>query len=108
ANLLTVSQTVIAGAARNDQANHTANVADFELGHRAANRRHPSNDLMTWDAWKPGRIPRCPFVARLMDIGMADSAIEDVQQYVVGTDGTALDFHRLKRTRGALGAVGTG
>ena len=106
--LFAVSQTGIAGAAGIDHAAHTADVANSKLGYRAAHRPHPADDLMARDARIPGRIPRCPCIAHLVDIGMTDPAIQHVQQYVIGTNGTALDLHPFQRTGGACGAVGAG
>jgi hypothetical protein len=47
-----------------------------------------------------------PFVARLMDIGMANATIEDVDLHIVGLNVPALETERRKRIGGALYGIG--
>src|SRR5207237_10610086 len=83
--LFAISQTVLAGPAGVDHAAHAADVTDPELGHRASHGLHATDDLVARDARISSPVPRRPFIARLMDVGMADAAIQHVEQDVVGS-----------------------
>jgi hypothetical protein len=98
--LLEIRQAVLADAAGVNHSAHTADVADLELGYRAAHRLHSTDDFVPGDA---GIAARPPFAASNMDVGMANPAIQHIQQHVVWTDGAALDLQRSQRTGGAGG-----
>ncbi|MCY1237720.1 hypothetical protein D9M72_504290 [compost metagenome] len=69
-----------AGGAGIDEAADAGAVTDFELGDLGANRRHDADDLVAGNH-REGRI--APFVAGLVDVGVADAAIFDVDHHVV-------------------------
>jgi len=106
--LFAISQTVLAGPAGVDHAAHAADVTDPELGHRASHGLHATDDLVARDARISSPVPRRPFIARLMDVGMADAAIQHVEQDVVGSDGAAFNLQRHQGACGVRGAIGAG
>ena len=68
-----------AGAARVHEAAHADGVADLELLHAAADRRHAADDLVA----RHGRIlGEAPFVAGEVQVGVADAAIEDFNLHI--------------------------
>ncbi|MFT3765446.1 MAG: hypothetical protein QM820_08030 [Minicystis sp.] len=76
-------QALLAGradAARVDQAADTGVVAGLELGHLGAHPLDAADDLV---AWHHGIGGVRPLVADLMDVRVADSAVEDPDQDVV-------------------------
>jgi hypothetical protein len=47
---------------------------------------------------KDSRQRRTQFITHRVNIGMANAAVEQIEQHVIGTDGPALDLHRFQRT----------
>src|SRR5258708_7343486 len=61
------------------KAAHACGIADFKSLHLLTHPRNTSDNFMTRNHWKHGPAP---FVANLMDIGMANSAIQDIDHNV--------------------------
>ena len=49
-----------------------------------------------------------PLVACLMDVGMADAAVENIDRHVVGARAAAFEFYRGEGSGGRLGGVSDG
>jgi hypothetical protein len=80
----------------------TDRIACGEPRHRAPDTADPPDDLVPGNH---GEHPVSPLVANLMNIGMADAAIEDLDQDVFGTRVPALEVERSQRGSGILGSV---
>src|SRR5574337_1098529 len=83
AELLKAPPALGAGAVRVDQATDRGEVAGLELGDRGADLGDPADDLMAGDAGIDSGHEAAPLVPDLVEIGVADSAEEDVDLYVV-------------------------
>ncbi|MHC2543083.1 hypothetical protein ACVINY_003731 [Sinorhizobium meliloti] len=97
--LLQVEITLGAGRAGVDEAADTHPVADLEPGDLGADCPDDADDLVARYHGE-GRI--APFVARLVDVGMADAAIFDVDHHVVVARFATLEgegCERLRRVR---------
>ena len=100
AELLEVALAGVAVAAGVDHAADADQVAGLELRHLAPTARHAAHDLVARDHGEDGAAP---LVARLVDVGVADAAEEDVDQHVVRARVAALDGER--REGGAGGSA---
>src|SRR5207249_2910703 len=80
-------------------------VAGLESGHVAADRRHMTDDLVARHA---GVDRPLPLRADLVEVGMADAAISDVDLDVARAGLAPLDGDRLQRLVGGVGAIGFG
>ena len=86
-------------AAGIDHAADGGEIAGLEPGHTGADLDHPADDLVAGHH----RIERiAPVVAGLMQVGMADAAIENVDLHVVRAGVAALDAEGPERGRGGL------
>jgi len=70
----------LADAAGVDEAAHAGKVADLEVFYMAAYAADTADDLMAGDHGEDGAAP---FAADLVDIGVADAAVQDLDDYVV-------------------------
>jgi hypothetical protein len=76
--------------------------ADLEAGDLVAHRADAADDFVA----RHDRIDAAvPFVAGLMDIGVADAAVKDVDHYVVRARVTALEVVGGQRRGSGLGGV---
>ena len=66
-----------------DQAADRGQVAGLEFCDGGAHLRHASDNLMAGNAWVGGRHHAAPLIARLVKIGVADAAEEDLDLDVV-------------------------
>jgi hypothetical protein len=64
-----------------------------------------ANDLVARDH---GKDRSAPFVARLVNVGMANAAIENIDQHIVGAWGAALEGKGRKRRGCRLRRIGRG
>ena len=62
-------------------------------------------DLVAGHQWVNGNAP---LVACLMDVGMADAAVENIDRNVVGPWAAAFEFHGGEGSGGRLGGVSDG
>ena len=86
-----------------NEAADTGEVADFEFCDLIARLDHAADNFVS----RHHGINRvAPFVAGLMDVGVADAAIEDLDLDVVGTHIPALEAERRKRICGTLSGIG--
>jgi hypothetical protein len=91
AELLVSRHAVLAGEVAVDKTSDGSAVSDLELGHRGAGAGHHADDLMTGDH----RIDaHAPIVVRHMQVGMANSAVSDLDRDVFGPKPASLDRHR--------------
>jgi hypothetical protein len=85
---------------------HTAyarQVTDFKTLHLITHGRDSADNLVT----RHGRIKGVfPLITRRMQVGMADTAIKDLDLHIFGTGFTTLNFKGRQRTRGTLCRVG--
>src|ERR1700679_3110659 len=77
--------------ARIDEGADAHSVTDLILRHFAADRANHAGDLVTGNHWKDGTAP---LIAGLMNIGMANAAILDVDSDVALPRHTAFEFIR--------------
>ena len=89
--------------ARIDKAPDADQVIGLEFGDLTTRFDHAPNNFVPWHH---GVDRASPFVAGLMDIGMADATVEDVDLHIVGLDVPALEAEWSKRIRGALDSIG--
>ena len=90
---------VLAGVDHAADADH---VADLEVLDVRANRADPADDLVA----RHHRVDAAaPFVAGLVQVGMAHAAVEDVDHHVVRARIAALERMRCQRGGGGLGGV---
>lgn len=101
--LLEAFRAVRAFAAGIDEAADAHAVADLEFLDVRADFFDVTDDLMPRDHREDGAAP---FVARLMDVGMAHAAESDVDQHVVGPRFAAAQRMGGEGAGGALGGVG--
>ena len=66
---------------------------------------HPPHDLVAGDH---GEQRAAPLVPHLVDIGVADAAVGDLDQHIVGTHRPALDFEGPQGQGGGWGGIGFG
>ena len=79
--LLKASFAVLTGSAGVYEYADANSIADFPFGDIRSDGRDGSNDFVAGDHW----IDRStPFVARLVEVGVADAAVEDIDEYVAG------------------------
>ncbi|KAG1264606.1 hypothetical protein G6F66_014195 [Rhizopus arrhizus] len=101
-------QVVLAGvavAARVDHAADAGVVADLETGDVAADFGHAADDLVA----RHHRVDRAtPVVAGLVQVGVADAAVEDVDQHIVVAGFAPGETERNERGIGAVGGVASG
>ncbi|MNQ38014.1 hypothetical protein D3C85_515750 [compost metagenome] len=83
----------LAGGARVDEAAHAHVVAHLELADVGADGRDDAGDFMAGHHRESGAAP---FVARLVDIGMAHATVFDRDGHVVFARGAALERERLQ------------
>ena len=84
---------------------HTANtdfVTDFEFGNGWADFQYLTDDFMAWHQWV---ILRPPITIDGMQIGMADTAVEDFDGHVVVAQSTTLKVIRLHMGIGRMGGI---
>lgn len=94
--LLEAVRAARAGAAGIDHAADADHVAGLETRHFRAGRRHAADDLVA----RHHRVDRvAPLVARLVQVGVADASVEDLDLDVEIAQRASLDFE------GASGAV---
>ncbi len=105
AKLLFTALASGAGAVGIHHAAHAGNVSFLEFLHRAARFHHPADDLVPWDAGIHRGHDALPFIAHLVQIGMAHPAIEDFNLHVLRTDGAAANAERRQPRTGALRRV---
>ena len=74
-----------------DQATDADGVAEFELLHSGSHGGHASDDLVAWDARVQSVVP---LVARGVEVGVTDSAVQDVNRNILVAGRTALDRER--------------
>lgn len=89
--LLVASAAVRAGAVGIDYATDGGDVSFFELVDGAADADDAADDLVAGDAGVDGRRDAFPFVVDLMEVGVADPAVEDFDLNVVRKRGATLD-----------------
>ena len=78
-------------------------IADLEPLHRRADRADPADDLVA----RHHRVTRAtPVVADLVQVRVADAAVQDVDGHVVGAQRAAVDRQRLQGRAGGKGGVG--
>ncbi|MNR10547.1 hypothetical protein D3C85_1268040 [compost metagenome] len=92
-------------AAGVDHAADAGVVAHLELADVLADLGDPADDLM---ARHHGIHGIAPVPARLVQVGMADAAVEDFDQYVVVARFAAGEIERDERGVGAVGGVASG
>ena len=101
--ILQPAGAVFAVLAAVDDAADPDQVAGLEGGDLGAHGRNPPDDLVTRHAGKLGTRPLC---ADLVEVGMTDTAVGDVDLHVVGTRRTTGDVHRLQELVAGICAVG--
>jgi hypothetical protein len=87
-----------------DDATYPDEITDLETLYMRADSGYAAHNFVTRHARK--LRPR-PFRSHLMQIGMADAAIGNVDLNVMRPRVAAGDFHGLKRLVAGMGAVGT-
>ena len=103
--LLFARKAGLAFAAGIDEAADADDVALVPLADMVADRGDTAHDLVPGHH---GEDRAAPFVAGLVNVGMANAAIEDVDQDLVGARLAPLDAVRGKRRRRRLSRVGGG
>src|SRR5437899_11015969 len=73
-----------------------------ESRYRGSDACHAPDDFMAWDH---GEHRTAPFVSRLMDVGVADSAVRNFDEHVVRTQVTSLEVEWFERRRRACGCI---
>ena len=91
-----------AGAAGVDEAADRREVPFLEAADGAPHARHAADDLVTGDAGVRRRHVRLPLVADLVQVGVADPAVEDVDPDVLRPRLAARDGH-LRERRARVG-----
>jgi len=106
AELFVARAAVRAGAVGIDQTAHGGEISRFEFLDGGAGFHDSTNDFMARHAGIHSRHHVFPFIAYLMKIGVADSAVQNLDLHIVGSGLTALDGGRSKPRSGALRCVG--
>src|SRR4051812_14848709 len=101
--LLESAPATRAGAAGVNHAADGGEIALFEFRDGTAGLDYASYDFV---AGHDGVDRIVPLVARLVEIGVADAAIQDVDHYIVRERMTALDGERRERRIGVLCSPG--
>ena len=70
-----------------------AKLADVESRYRGTDACHAPDYFMAWDH-RENRT--APLVSRLMDVGVADSAVHNFDEYVVRTQVASLEVERFE------------
>jgi hypothetical protein len=91
-----------ARSARIDHAADGGDVAFLEFLHRAAHLNDPADDFVPRHAGVDGRHDHLPFVAHLVQVGMANAAVQNFDLNVLRTRGAALQSERRHRGRSTL------
>ncbi len=99
--LLETLTAIVAGAAGIDHAADTGEVTRLERGHRLADANDLADDLMAGDTGINGVRP---FVPGLVQIRMADAAVEDFNIDIGLSRIPALEGEGRERGRGGLGS----
>ena len=76
-----------------DHAPDTGQVADLELRHIGAHRRHAADNLMARHRWVQGVVP---LVAHGVQVGVADAAVKNVDLDIFGPRRAALEGEGLE------------
>lgn len=84
-------------------ATHARQVTDFELADLVTHGRDTANDLMARHRRVNGVLP---FITGGMQIGMANTTVENINLNVIGAQVTALDIKHCERAGGGLSTVG--
>ncbi|CAI8970677.1 hypothetical protein EMIT0P294_50214 [Pseudomonas sp. IT-P294] len=103
--LLQVRLTGFAAAAGIDHAADANQIADFVPGDIRTNGGNFAYDLVARHQRVNGNAP---LVAGLMDVGMTDAAVENVDGNVVSARAAAFEFYRGEGSGGRLGGVSDG
>ncbi len=103
--MLKVRLAGFASAARVDHAANPDQIAYFVLGDIRTDRGDFADDLVAGHKRVNGNAP---FVARLVDVGVANAAVENLDRHVVGTRAAAFEFHRGEGRGGRLGGIADG
>jgi hypothetical protein len=83
AELLEAGLALWTSAVRVHQAAHRGQVAGLELGNCGPNLGDAADNLVPRNAWIDGRHHAAPLIARLVKIGVADAAEENLDLHVV-------------------------
>ncbi len=103
--LLLAGTAGLAAPAGIDEAADADDMTGLPFLDMVADLDHPADDLV---ARHHGKDRAAPFVAGLVDVGMADAAIENVDQDIVRAGLTALDRPWRQGRFGRLGGIGWG
>ncbi|VVO45046.1 hypothetical protein PS726_06512 [Pseudomonas fluorescens] len=103
--MLQVGLAGFAAAARVDHAANTDQVADFVLGDIRTDGSNFAYDFVAGHQRVNGNAP---LVASLMDVGMADAAVENLDGNVVRPWAATFEFHGGEGSGGRLGGVSDG
>lgn len=88
-------------AARIDHTTNTGQIADAQFCDTVTNGFHATNNFMT----RNNRIfTESPVITRLMQIGMADAAIQDFDHHIVGAGFATFKGERCERRGGSFAA----
>jgi hypothetical protein len=88
--LLQIGLAGFAVAARVDHATDADQIADLVFSNVRTDGGNFAYDFVAGHQWVNSNAP---LVARLMDVGMADAAVENVDRNVVGPRAAAFEFH---------------
>ena len=91
-----------AGAARIDHAAHADQIADLVLGDLVANSRDLADDFVARHQRVSGEAP---VIARLVDVGVANAAVQHFDGNVVRSWGATVELHGRQRCLGILGGI---
>lgn len=97
--LAVLFQAFLAGVAleaRQHHASHAHRVARLELGHRGTDFCHGSDDFVPGHH---GVFRVLPFVANLVQVGVANAAVEHLECYIPGTGWPARSYSEFKNLR---------
>ena len=100
--LLAIGEAIVADAARCNHAADAADVTDLEFGDFVADRRDATDDFVAGDH-RIGLLP--PLLADMVDVGVADPGIKNLDQDIARTDRAALDRDRPKPAGRTLRAI---
>lgn len=103
--LLQVLGAGFTGTARVDHAADAHQVTDLVRGDLVAHRRDPADDLVARHQRVHGNAP---FVARLVDVGVAHAAVQDVDGDVIRARAAALERHGGQGAGGGLSGITDG
>ncbi len=90
------------GLAAVDDTAHADQVTDLEFADVVADGGNTAHDLVTGDA---GVLGAGPFGTDLVQVGVADAAIGDVDLHIVRAGGAAGDFQMFDRLVGGVGTI---